>query len=283
MIVPTADIVDAAYHAGGVALACNLITLEYAEAIVAGAARVGAPVILQISHNCVDYHGGLGGLGTAALAVARAAAGPVAVHLDHARSVALVDEAMDLGIASVMFDASELEDEANVRTTRAVVARCHARGVWVEGELGAVGGKDGIHSATARTDPAAAAAYVAATGVDALAVAVGSSHARPARDAQLDLALVSRLHAAVDVPLVLHGSSGVPDTGLVAAVAAGLTKINIATQLSARFTDGVRAALDADPAVVDARRYLRRGRDELTAEVARLLTLLGAGATGASR
>jgi fructose-bisphosphate aldolase class II len=138
-----------------------------------------------------------------------------------------------------------------------------------------VGGKDGIHSATARTDPAAAAAYVEATGVDALAVAVGSSHARPTRDAALDLELVGRLRAAVPVPLVLHGSSGVPDEGLVAAVRAGLTKVNIATQLNRVFTAAVRRRLGDDPLLVDPRRYLDVGRDAIADEVARLIDLLG--------
>jgi fructose-bisphosphate aldolase, class II len=273
-LTSTADIVAAAYGAGRGALACNIVTLEYAEAIVAGAARAGLPVILQISHNCVDYHGGLEPLAIGALALARSAPGPVAVHLDHARTAELVAEAIELGVRSVMFDASELDDDQNVARTREVTAECHRRGTWVEAELGEVGGKDGVHSATARTDPAAAARYVEMTGVDALAVAVGSSHARPARDAALDLELIGRLRAAVPRPLVLHGSSGVPDTGLVSAVQAGLTKINIATQFSKLFTAAVRESLDADPSVVDPRRYLGAGRDAMAAEVERLLRLV---------
>ena len=117
---------------------------------------------------------------------------------------------------------------------------CHDRGIWVEAELGEIGGKNGVHSPLARTDPDEAAGYVAATGVDALAVAVGSSHAMLTRDAVLDLGLVARLRQAVSVPLVLHGSSGVPDRDLAAAVRAGMTKINIATQLNKVFTAAVR-------------------------------------------
>jgi fructose-bisphosphate aldolase class II len=142
-----------------------------------------------------------------------------------------------------------------------------------------VGGKDGIHSATARTDPTAAAAYVESTGVDALAVAVGSSHARPTRDALLDLELIGRLRAAVPVPLVLHGSSGVPDEGIVAAVRAGLTKVNIATQLNRMFTAAVRRRLADDPLLVDPRRYLDVGRDAIADEVARLIDLLASART----
>src|SRR5690606_32233572 len=111
-----------------------------------------------------------------------------------------------------------------------------AAGVYVEGELGEVGGKDGAHAPGVRTDPEEARSFVAATGVDALAVAVGSSHAMLDRSAALDLDLISRLHAALPVPLVLHGSSGVADETIVAAVRAGMTKINVSTHLNGFFT-----------------------------------------------
>jgi fructose-bisphosphate aldolase class II len=153
--------------------------------------------------------------------------------------------------------------------------------VWVEAELGEVGGKDGVHKPGARTRPEEAVAYVAATGVDALAVAVGSAHAMLTRDAVLDLDLVARLRAAVRVPLVLHGSSGVPDEALAAAVRAGLTKVNIATQLNKVFTAAVRDCLATDPQLADPRRYLRAGRAALAAEVQRLLGVVAAPAARA--
>jgi fructose-bisphosphate aldolase class II len=134
-----------------------------------------------------------------------------------------------------------------------------------------------VHSPLARTDPDEAARYAAATGVDALAVAVGSSHAMLTRDAVLDLDLVARIRRAAGLPLVLHGSSGVPDSDLVAAIAAGMTKINIATQLNKVFTAAIRRYLAAEPAVVDPRRYGSAGRDAIAKEVARLLALIGAG------
>jgi fructose-bisphosphate aldolase class II len=266
-------------HADGRAVgAFNVIGIEHAEAITAGAERAGSPVILAISQNCVTWHGSLGPIAAAALALARAATVPVGVHLDHATAADLVAEAIDLGIGSVMFDASALDDAANLTATAEVVRAGHARGAWVEAELGAVGGKDGVHSATARTDPAEAERFVAATGVDALAVAVGTSHARPTRDATPDLELVRRLRAAVPVPLVLHGSSSVPDEGLTAAVRAGLTKVNIATQLNRVFTSAVRDRLAGDQLVVDPRRYLGVGRDAVADEVARLIDVLRRGA-----
>ena len=196
------------------------------------------------------------------------------LHLDHAVSEALVDEAVALGFTSVMFDASRLDDAANRARPRAVVQRCHAAGVSVEAELGEIGGKDGVHAPGVRTDPAEAAQFVADTGVDALAVAVGSSHAMTSRTAPLDLELVAAIHAAVPVPLVLHGSSGVPDADLVGAVEAGMTKINIATHLNTVFTDAVRAHLAADPAVVDTRKYLGAGRAAVEDEAIRLMSML---------
>ena len=254
--------------------AFNVIQLEHATAIVAGAEALGLPVVLQISENCVRYHGALEPIALAALAVARRAEVPVAVHLDHATDRALVEEAVGLGIGSVMYDASALPDEANVTSTAEVAAWCHERGVWVEAELGEVGGKDGVHAPGARTKPHEAVDYVARTGVDALAVAVGTSHAMTTKDAVLDLELIAELRAAVPVPLVLHGSSGVPDDVLREAVANGMKKINIATHLNKAFTRAVRDYLDHDERVVDSRKYLNAGRDAVAREVTHLLGVL---------
>lgn len=276
MLTPTADIVDAAKGTGRGVGAFNVIQLEHAEAIVAGAEKAGVPVVLQVSENAVRYHGGLAPLGLAALAVARASSARVAVHLDHATDVDLVRQAVRLGFGSVMYDASVMSYVDNVAATTEVVRHCHDRGVYVEAELGEVGGKDGVHAPGARTDPAEAAAYVAATGIDALAVAVGTSHAMLTRDATVDFGLIERLRATVPVPLVLHGSSGVSDDDLHRAVTAGMTKVNIATQLNKAFTAAVRAYLDANPSVVDTRKYLGAGRDAVAAEVARLLAILTA-------
>ena len=266
------DVVASARHGIG---AFNVIQLEHAEAIVRGADDAGLPAILQISENCVRYHGALAPIATATLAVARAARVPVAVHLDHAEDAELVREAVELGLGSVMFDASALDYEANVAATAAVVAYCHERHVWVEAELGEVGGKNGVHAPGARTDPREAAAFVRATGVDALAVAVGSSHAMLTRDAALDDDLIAALRTSVPVPLVLHGASGVSDDGLVRAVARGIVKVNVGTQLNKTFTAAVRDHLAANPAVVDPRKYLEPGRAAIAAEVRRLLTVLG--------
>ena len=255
--------------------AFNVFSLEHGEAIISGAERVGLPVVLQISQNAVRYHGALEPILVASLALARSAGVPVVVHLDHATEAALVRSAVELGATSVMFDASALPYEENVAATRDLVTHCHDHGVDVEAELGEVGGKDGVHAPGVRTDPTQAAQFVAATGVDALAVAVGSSHAMTEQSAELDLDLIAELRGSVPVPLVLHGASGVPDADLVRAARAGMAKINIATQLNVAFTHALRTALADDPDLVDSRKYLGPARDAVATEVARLLRLMG--------
>ncbi|MCM3778493.1 class II fructose-bisphosphate aldolase [Microbacterium hydrocarbonoxydans] len=272
-------VTDAATRGTGIG-AFNVIHLETAEGLVRAAEAAQLPVILQISQNCADYHGGLEPISLATLALARRAAVPVAVHLDHAERRELVDEAVDLGFGSVMFDGGALPYDENVALTAAVVERAHRAGVFVEGELGEVGGKDGAHAPGVRTDPEEARAFVAATGVDALAVAVGSSHAMTDRTAALDLDLISRLRSALDVPLVLHGSSGVADDVIAAAVRAGMTKINVSTHLNGFFTRAVREMLAADEGLVDSRKYLAPARDALAAEADRMLRLFALAPAG---
>lgn len=255
--------------------AFNVVLLEHAEAIVAGAELAGRPVVLQISENCIAYHGGLWPITLASLEIARRASVDVVVHLDHIEDAELIREGVRLGVQSVMFDASKLPYTENVAATREIVAFCHANGVSVEAELGEVGGKDGVHAKGARTDPEEAAAFAMATGIDSLAVAVGTSHAMQTRVASVDHELINRLRDLVPVPLVLHGSSGLSDVELRAAVASGMTKINISTHLNALFTAAVREVLEAEPETVDPRTYVRRGRDAIATETARILGLLG--------
>lgn len=275
MTLATLTDVLAPARAQGVGVgAFNVIQLEHAEALVGAAADAGLPVVLQISENCVRYHGSLAPLAAATRALAEAAPVPCVLHLDHATDVDLIHEALGLGFTSIMYDGSTLPDEDNRRVTRELVGACRARGVSLEAELGEVGGKNGVHAPGVRTDPGDAARFVADTGVDALAVAVGSSHAMTERTAKLDLELIARLREAVPVPLVLHGSSGVPDETLAAAVRAGMTKINIATYLNTVFSAALRDYLAANPAVVDTRKFFGPAREAVREETARLLRLL---------
>src|SRR6478752_4827805 len=167
----TADLVAAAYRAGTGLAAFNVITLESAEAIVAGAEKADRPVILQISENAVKFHHGrLAPIAAATTAVAAAAAIPVSVHLDHVEDEQLLYASAENGVSSAMFDASKLDYDANVTVTKAAAEWAHRHGMFLEAELGEVGGKDGAHAPGVRTDPAEAAVFVEATGVDALAV-----------------------------------------------------------------------------------------------------------------
>jgi fructose-bisphosphate aldolase class II len=267
----TGELVAAARDAGRGVGAFNVITVEHAEGIVAGGEQAETPLILQISQNAVRYHGGLvEPLAAACARLAEAAGVPVALHLDHVDDLDLLHRAADAGFGSVMYDASRLDYAGNVAATRSAADWAHANGLWIEAELGEVGGKDGVHSPTARTKPSEAAEYVSATGVDALAVAVGSSHAMTVKAARLDIGLVAEIRSAVPVPLVLHGSSGVLEEDLRRAVAAGLTKINVGTQLNVAFTAAVRDAL-ADTGLTDPRKYLRQARDGVAAAVAGIL------------
>ena len=254
--------------------AFNVVLLDHAEAFVDAAENTGLPLVLQLSQNAVKYHGGrLRPLGRALIELAEASTVPVSVHLDHAEFTDLCREAVELGFTSIMYDGSKLPDAQNRETTAEITAFAHEHGVSVEAELGEVGGKNGVHDPSARTNPEDAAQFVADTGVDLLAVAVGSSHAMATREAVLDNQLIAAIHELVPVPLVLHGSSGVPDDGMVAAIQAGMTKINVSTHLNVVFTQGVRQILDGNPKIVDPRKYVGPATHSVQEEVERLMRL----------
>jgi fructose-bisphosphate aldolase class II len=279
-LVTTAELVAAAAKRSGGVAAFNVITLEHAEGIVAGAQRAATPVILQVSENTVAFHGTLGPLSAALAALAGDAEVPVSLHLDHVEAPDLWGRAAAAGYSSVMVDGGALPYDRNVAVTAEATALLHERGLAVEAELGYVGGKDtqvtNAHAPGVRTDPRQAAEFTRATGVDALAVAVGSSHAMTTRTAELDVALIAALRDAVPVPLVLHGSSGVPDEALRAAVRAGIVKVNIGTALNVAYTGAVRTALtaDGDTTAVDPRRALRSARAAIADTVAHLLDVV---------
>jgi fructose-bisphosphate aldolase class II len=278
-LVATASLVADAAARGRAVPAFNVITLEQAEAVVGGAADAGVGVLVQVSENAIGFRGGFAPLLAACRELAREATVPIGLHLDHLEdaelAAALVARAAELGVGSLMFDRATLPYDENVALTARVAADAHAAGLWVEGELGEVGGKNGAHAPGVRTHPDEAVAFVAATGVDLLAVAVGSSHAMRERTAAIDLDLVARLASAVPVPLVLHGSSGVADAVLADAVAAGIRKVNVGTVLGVVGTTRLREELAANPDAVDPRKYLRGVRAATRDEVARLAALVG--------
>ncbi|MEV6942188.1 class II fructose-bisphosphate aldolase [Streptomyces sp. NPDC051172] len=288
-LVTTGELVTRAAAGRSAVAAFNIITLEHVEAVIAGAESAEAPVVLQVSENAVKFrYGRLLPLARAALVAAERASVPVALHLDHVQSDDLLRQAADAGFSSVMYDAARLPYERNLAATRAAVDWAHAQGLWIEAELGQVGGKAGsggrekpaeppldAHAPGARTDPAEARAFVADSGVNALAVAIGSTHAMTTRTAALDHDLLKRLSAALDVPLVLHGSSGVPDHELAAAVAGGIAKVNVGTALNIAMTGAIRDFLAAHPEAVDSRKYLSVGREAMTRAVTGIIRTVG--------
>ncbi|WP_432197832.1 class II fructose-bisphosphate aldolase [Streptomyces sp. bgisy027] len=281
-LTTTGELITRAAAARSAVAAFNVITLEHVEAVIAGAESAGSPVVLQVSENAVKFrYGRLLPLARAAVAAAERADVPVALHLDHVQSDDLLRQAPDAGFSSVMYDAARLPYLDNLAATKAAVDWAHAQGLWIEAELGRLGGKNGepaldAHAPGARTDPVEAHAFVADSGVDALAVAIGSSHAMTTRTATLDHELLKRLAAALHVPLVLHGSSGVPDGELAAAVAGGIAKVNVGTALNIAMTSEIRDFLAAHPEAVDSRKYLSVGREAMVRTVADIIGVLGA-------
>jgi fructose-bisphosphate aldolase class II len=274
-LAATADLVSAASAAGSAVLAFNVITIEHAEGIADGVERAGAAAVIQLSENTIRFHGGrMAPLVAACAQIATQSSAELSIHLDHLQDVALLAEAVqsaaDLGVTSIMVDAAHLSYRDNVDRTRSFTRDAHAAGLWVEAELGEIGGKANAHAPGARTDPAEAAAFAGDTAVDGLAVAVGSSHAMTTRDAQLDLELIAALAADVVIPLVLHGSSGVPDDQLRRAVDAGIRKVNVGTALNVAFTAAIRDGLAANASATDPRKFLAAGRQAIGDTVADL-------------
>jgi fructose-bisphosphate aldolase, class II len=279
-LATTADLVASAEADDTAVLAFNVITIEHAEGIADGVERAGVPALMQVSENTVLFHGGrIAPLVSACERIAARSSAAFALHLDHFQDVTLITEAVntaaDLGVTSIMVDAAHLPYRDKVDQTRSFVERAHAAGLWVEAELGEIGGKGSAHDFGARTDPGEAASFAEATRVDGLAVAVGSSHAMTTRDAELDIELIEKLSASVGVPLVLHGSSGVPDDQLRLAVHAGIRKINIGTALNVAYTTEVREALSANPSATDPRKYLAAVRQAISDTVAGLCRAVG--------
>lgn len=217
--------------------AFNVYNLETVQGVAQAAKALNAPVIFQIySRLFAGEQAAL--LAPAVLAAIACLPAPAAFHLDHGADDAAVQRALRLGVSGVMRDASALPFEGNVAHTRRVVECCAAVGVPVEGELGHVG-TTGDASMEAFTDPREAQAFVRATGVDALAVLVGTAHGRYQQAPKLDIERIRAIHESTGLPLVLHGGSGVPDDQIRASIAAGIRKVNFGTDVCYAFLDSV--------------------------------------------
>ncbi len=262
MYVTTKEMLRAA-QAGKYAIgAFNCENMEMAMAIVAAAEAQHAPVMLQTTPSTVSY-AGLDVYYANVRALAERASVPVALHLDHGSSYQLAIDAMAAGYSSVMIDGSHETFEDNIAVTRRVVEEAKAKNIPVEAELGKVGGKeddlDG-GSGNGYTDPADAVEFVKATGVDSLAVAIGTAHGVYVGTPVLDVARLAEIRraleaAGVSIPLVLHGASGLTDESVRECIAEGICKVNFATELRQAYTAGVKEVLTKDPAVYDPKKY----------------------------
>jgi ketose-bisphosphate aldolase len=246
-LVPSRSLLDAAYHSKSAVAALNFYNAETLLAHIRAANTLGASIILQTTESTINYLG-LGLIVAMARAAAEQMEMPVALHLDHGGSYELAERCVEAGYTSVMFDGSTLPFAENCERTRRVVKLAHANGVSVEGELGHVAHNDdaaGNESKSLYTRPDDALRFVEETGVDALAVAIGTAHGFYKGKVNLDFERLDRIREAVDerVALVLHGGSGLPDELLRQSILHGITKINFGTELKNAFTRSVKTTL----------------------------------------
>ena len=262
MYVTTKEMLKAAQEGKYAIGAFNCENMEMAMAIVAAAEAQKAPVMLQTTPSTVSY-AGLDVYYANVRALAERAGVPVALHLDHGSSYELAVAAMEAGYSSVMIDGSHDAFEDNIAVTRRTVEQAKAKNIPVEAELGKVGGKeddlDG-GSGNGYTDPADAVEFVKATGVDSLAVAIGTAHGVYVGTPVLDVARLSEIRraleaAGVSIPLVLHGASGLTDESVRECIAEGICKVNFATELRQAYSAGIKEVLAKDPEVYDPKKY----------------------------
>jgi len=255
--------------------AFNIYNQETIQAVVAAAVHINGPVILQASPGTVKYVG-TDFLVAMARAAAKRANVPIVLHLDHAVDLTLIEECVYAGFTSVMFDGSRLAWEENIKMTQRVVSMAHASGVAVEAELGRIGGQDEKSTVEANyTVPEDAMTFVKATGVDSLAVAIGTAHGVYKGEPHLDFKRLGAIAREVNIPLVLHGASGVPDAAINTCIDLGISKINIATDLKLALAGALRSVLLVQPEENDPRRYLTVARSKVKEVVMKKMHLFG--------
>lgn len=245
--------------------AFNVENMEMVMAVISAAEEMNAPVIMQTTPSTVSYAGLDYFLANVKVAASRANV-PVAIHLDHGSSFELASQAFRAGYTSIMIDGSHGDFESNVKLSKSVVDMCKSSGIAVEAELGKVGGKeDDLDGGDGDiyTDPLEAKEFVERTGVDSLAIAIGTAHGMYKGEPKLDLDRLSAIREVVSVPLVLHGGSGIPDSKVQEAIRRGICKVNYATELRIAYTDGIKKYLSENPDAIDPKKYNKAGFDEV--------------------
>ena len=276
-LVTTKELLLDAQKNGYAVGAFNVENMEMVQAVVAAAEELKSPVIMQTTPSTVKY-ADLAYFYANAKVAAEKATVPVVMHLDHGNSFELAMKAYRTGYTSIMIDGSHETFEENIRVSKAVADACHPGGVPVEAELGKVGGKeDDLDGGEGDpyTDPQEAAEFVRRTGVDSLAVAIGTAHGIYKGEPKLELDRLAEIRKTVDIPLVLHGTSGVPDETVKECVKKGICKVNSATDLRIAFSKGVKAVMTADPEVFDPKKYSGAGREEVKKYVKSKILVVG--------
>lgn len=240
--------------------AFNAENMEMVKAIIQAAEELNAPVIIQTTPSTIKY-GTLDTYASLVAAEAKKAKIPVCLHLDHGNCFELAMQAMYAGYTSVMIDGSKFDFCGNVEVSKKVADVAFSLGIPCEAELGKVGGKEDDLEAEAdtNTDPREAKEFVERTGVTSLAVAIGTAHGFYVGTPTLDKTRLNEIREVVDIPLVLHGASGLTDTDIRDCVKRGICKVNFATELRAAYTRAVREVLDTNKEVIDPKVYGKFG------------------------
>lgn len=251
--------------------AFNTNNLEITQAIVSAAEELSLPLIIQTTPGAIEYAGLKELFGIVKTLIDESAV-PLTIHLDHAKEIDLINRCLDIGYKSVMFDGCDLLFENNVSETKKVVDLAHRYGALVEGEIGVVGkSEEGREKVLQKyTDPDQAVNFVKLTGIDALAVSIGNVHGGPTKE-KIDIELLKKIDQLVDIPLVLHGASGLSRNDIVQAIKFGIRKINIDTQIKRSFKKGLQENID-DPNK-DLRDYLSDAREDTENTIKKYLKL----------
>ncbi len=248
--------------------AFNVENMEMVLAVIAAAQELHAPVMLQTTPSTVKY-AGLNAYYANVKAAADSVDVPVALHLDHGNSFDLAVQAVRAGYTSVMIDGSHERFEENIALTNRVVAVARPNDIPVEAELGKVGGKeDDLETeADTNTDPLQAKEFVERTGIDSLAVAIGTAHGFYVGTPKLDKERLEQIRNVVDIPLVLHGASGLSDQDVVECIQRGICKVNFATELRVAYTDGIKELIKEKPETFDPKPLGKAGMERVKALV----------------
>ena len=263
---------------GGYAVgAFNVENMEMVMAVIAAAEELRAPLMLQTTPSTIKYAGLDMYLANVKAAAERASV-PVCLHLDHGDSFDLAMRALRTGYTSIMIDGSHNVFEENIAVTKAVADACRPSGIPVEAELGKVGGKeDDLDGGEGNgyTDPLEAKEFVERTGVTSLAVAIGTAHGVYKGVPKLDLDRLAEIRKVVDIPLVLHGASGLSEEAVVESIKRGICKVNFATELRIAYTDGVKEFLAANPDAFDPKKYGKGAMEHVKAIVETRMKMCG--------